>query len=146
MLKELETEITQHGGSLKSSIDVEANTTYLIDASRLKRVFTNIIQNSFKYAGEKCTITVSSKLESKSILFKICDDGPGVPEDKLQRIFDRFYRLDTSRSREKGGMGLGLSICKSIVEAHGGTIYAGSNPTGGLCICFTLPTNNLNVV
>lgn len=146
MLKELETEITQHGGSLIRNMDVDANTTFLIDASRLKRVFTNIIQNSFKYAGEKCNITVSSKLESKSILFKICDDGPGVPEDKLQRIFDRFYRLDTSRSREKGGMGLGLSICKSIVEAHGGTIYAKSNPTGGLCICFTLPTNNLNVV
>lgn len=145
MLKELETEITQHGGSLRRSIDVDANTTFLIDASRLKRVFTNIIQNSFKYAGEKCTITVSSKLEGKSILFKICDDGPGVPEDKLQRIFDRFYRLDTSRSREKGGMGLGLSICKSIVEAHEGKIYAKSNPTGGLCICFALPTNNLNV-
>ncbi len=146
MLKDLETEITQHGGSLKRSIEVDANTTFLIDASRLKRVFTNIIQNSFKYAGEKCTITVSSTLESKSILFEICDDGPGVPEDKLLRIFNRFYRLDTSRSREKGGMGLGLSICKSIVEAHEGKIYAKSNPTGGLCICFALPTNNLNVV
>jgi signal transduction histidine kinase len=72
-------------------------------------------------------------------LFEVCDDGEGASEEHLDKIFNRFYRVDSSRSREKGGTGLGLAICKGIIDAHGGRIYASQNTPRGLCICFTIP-------
>jgi two-component system sensor histidine kinase BaeS len=72
------------------------------------------------------------------------DSGPGVSDDQLARLFDRFYRVEGSRSRTTGGSGLGLSICRNIVEAHGGSIEAGHSPLGGLSIRVELPKGGLH--
>jgi two-component system phosphate regulon sensor histidine kinase PhoR len=87
----------------------------------LKRAFQNLIENSVKYSrGEKLEINVVHREKDVVITFK--DDGVGVPKDKQERIFERFYRVDKSRSRRTGGSGLGLAITKEIVEKHNGTI------------------------
>ncbi len=70
----------------------------------------------------------------------ICDSGPGLSDEDLAHIFDRFYRADKSRTRESGGAGLGLAIAKALVEAHGGKIWAENAPEGGACFHFTLPS------
>jgi two-component system sensor histidine kinase BaeS len=74
------------------------------------------------------------------VLIDLQDSEPGVPAELLTRLFERFYRVDASRNRQSGGAGLGLAICKSIVEAHGGTITARESPLGGLWIRVALPT------
>jgi signal transduction histidine kinase len=81
------------------------------------------------------------RTENKSVLIAISDTGPGIAAQDLPHIFDRFYRADKSRSREGGGSGLGLAIARSIVEAHGGRIWAESETGKGTTIAFTLPVD-----
>lgn len=75
-------------------------------------------------------ITISADMEGEDVVVSIFDNGPGVPDDQRERIFERFYQVDTSRSPGTGGTGLGLAICKHIVEAHGGRIWAEGNSKG----------------
>jgi signal transduction histidine kinase len=110
-----------------------------IDVFKLKRVFTNIFNNSIKYAGDNCFIFCLCKKVNRDIVFELSDNGNGVPEEQLTKIFDRFYRIDTSRSRENGGTGLGLAICKDIISNHGGKIGAENNEIEGLKIWFSVP-------
>lgn len=91
------------------------------DKNRLKQVFNNLLGNAIKYT-EKGEITISVIEEDNSVLFKISDTGIGIPEEDLNRIFERFYMVDKARSKEMGGTGLGLSIVKHIIEAHGSKI------------------------
>ncbi|MBX9690963.1 MAG: hypothetical protein K2Z81_01155, partial [Cyanobacteria bacterium] len=121
------------------------------DASRLRQVFTNIVENSFYYteAGGKLKISLTTCDEYGSpiqgdrtpvgIILHFDDSEPGVPTELLPRIFDRFFRVDQSRSRTLGGSGLGLSICKKIVESHGGIIQALPSPFGGVRMEIRLP-------
>lgn len=96
-------------------IDVKGNMVLL------KRAFQNLIENSIKYSkGKKLIVDIEKKDGDIKLVFK--DDGVGVPKDKQERIFDRFYRVDKSRSRKTGGSGLGLAITKEIIEKHNGTI------------------------
>ena len=82
---------------------------------------------------------MSSQVVDKCLEFRVQDSGPGIPENELERIFDRFYRSDPSRQRNKGGSGLGLAIAKSIVEKHNGSIWAESKPGDGTTIIIQLP-------
>lgn len=135
---ELQKEITNSGGSMSYTTRVSDDVYINADTYKLKRVFTNIVDNSLKYAGENCFINISVCKENEKILFEISDNGIGVSNEQLSRIFDRFYRVETSRCREKGGTGLGLSICKDIIEKHGGQIGARNSSEGGLCIWFDI--------
>ncbi|MES1219049.1 MAG: ATP-binding protein, partial [Bacteroidota bacterium] len=99
----------------------------------------NLLENSIKYGKEYGNITSSMyKTDGKHILVEISDDGIGITEKNIPRIFERFYRTDEGRSRDVTGSGLGLAICKHIIEAHGQTIHVRSKEGVGTTIGFTL--------
>ncbi len=100
------------------------------DEGRLTQVITNLLANAIKFTPQKGTITVTAKENQNEVKISITDTGIGIPHDQLSRIFERFYQIDGSNSRKYGGAGLGLSICKSIVESHYGSIWAESNGNG----------------
>lgn len=102
----------------------------------LKRAIRNLLDNAVKY-GKAANVTIQTT--SKTIEIIIDDEGPGVPEHELSRVLDPFYRLEESRSRDTGGVGLGLAIAQSIVQAHRGAIILSNRPTGGLRAQITLP-------
>lgn len=109
------------------------------DADRIKQVLTNLITNASRFAPEKSEITLELISEKDGVTIKVIDHGEGIPEALRVQIFERFYRADNSRNRDTGGSGLGLAIAKSIVEAHGGKIWASETPGGGATFTFTLP-------
>lgn len=106
--------------------------------SLIYSIFSNLIDNSLNYAGEGATIDIMAYEEEDSWLFKFCDDGEGVEEKHLLHLFERFYRIDNSRSRSMGGTGLGLAIVKNAVLQHGGSISVTNRENGGLEFKFTL--------
>lgn len=113
--------------------------TVYADKEKIKQVIINIVSNSTKYGKEKGHIVASIyKTDGQHVLIEISDDGIGMAEEHLPRIFERFYRTDQGRSRDIGGTGLGLAICKHIIEAHGQTIHVRSKPDIGTTIGFTL--------
>ncbi|MBF0376825.1 MAG: HAMP domain-containing protein [Desulfamplus sp.] len=113
------------------------NTTIMGDSDRLTQVFSNLLSNTLRYTDSPGCLIVSKVCKSNEIILIFADTKPGVPNESLERIFDRLYRVDKSRSRELGGSGLGLSICKTIIEAHNGTIRAEHAKTDGLQIIQT---------
>ena len=115
------------------------------DASRLEQVFANLVDNAIKYGRTQGTVTVGGrKADANKIEVFVRDDGPGIPPESLDRIFERFYRVDKARSREQGGTGLGLSIVKHIVQNHGGEVWAKSELGKGTTFFFTLPAAQNN--
>lgn len=109
------------------------------DRERISQVFTNLIANAIKYGKENGTIEASFySVEGKNILIEISDDGYGIPENQIPRLFERFYRTDQARTRRAGGSGLGLSICKHIIEAHGQTLHVRSKVDVGSTFGFSL--------
>jgi two-component system OmpR family sensor kinase len=109
------------------------------DPERLTQVFRNLVRNAVDHTGPGDRITVSAVAHGASIEFCVADTGPGIPSQQLERIFDRFHRVDEARDRDHGGSGLGLAIARAIVEAHGGRIWADSPPGAGAFIHFALP-------
>ncbi|SFD70538.1 PAS/PAC sensor signal transduction histidine kinase [Lentibacillus persicus] len=113
-----------------------------IDKDKMIQVLDNIISNAIKYSPEGGTIYFKVSKQRSQMLVSIADEGTGIPYDKVDKIFDRFYRADKARSRKLGGTGLGLSITKEIIEAHHGDIWAKSKEGKGTTILFTLPLVN----
>jgi two-component system phosphate regulon sensor histidine kinase PhoR len=110
------------------------------DAVRLEQVLANLVDNAIKYGRSQGTVTVGGgKTGDGKIEVFVQDDGPGIPPESLDRVFERFYRVDKARSREQGGTGLGLSIVKHIVQSHGGKVWVKSEPGKGATFFFTLP-------
>ncbi|MEG5055553.1 MULTISPECIES: PAS domain S-box protein [unclassified Microcoleus] len=103
------------------------------------QTLTNLLSNAIKFSPAYSTIHLSAENQTDFVLFQVSDHGRGIPADKLELIFGRFQQVDASDSREKGGTGLGLPICRSIVEQHGGKIWAESILGEGSTFCFTLP-------
>jgi signal transduction histidine kinase len=114
-------EISSTFENVEYKFDYSCGLHYNIDVEKMKRVFMNIIQNSIKAGAD--LVELSADLKDNCILIKIIDNGAGIANDQLEIVFEKFYRIDKSRTRETGGFGLGLSICKGIIEAHGGAIY-----------------------
>lgn len=110
-----------------------------IDPDKLTQVLDNIISNALKYSPEGGKVSFSMSEEEGLILIQISDEGMGIPKENVDRIFDRFYRVDRARSRAMGGTGLGLAISKEMINAHGGVIWAESEYGKGTTIFFTLP-------
>ena len=111
------------------------------DKEKIRQVLTNLVGNSIKYGKSGGQILASVyNTDGKHILVEITDEGIGIGEKHLSRIFERFYRTDEGRSLDKGGSGLGLAICKHIIEAHGQTIHVRSTENVGTTVGFTLDT------
>jgi two-component system, OmpR family, phosphate regulon sensor histidine kinase PhoR len=109
------------------------------DKEKIRQVLINLVDNSIKYGKQNGIIEASFyNVDGKTVLIEISDDGYGIAEEHLSRIFERFYRTDLARSRKEGGSGLGLSICKHIVEAHGQTMHVRSKLDVGTTIGFSL--------
>jgi len=127
------------------SLDVDIASplsTIEVDPGRMTQVLTNILDNATRHTSEGGRITLSAKQVNDKVELAVQDSGPGVPAETINRIFERFYRTDTSRQRDgavPGGSGLGLAIAKSIVQAHGGQLSAESEAGKGLKIIISLP-------
>ncbi|MFC7061088.1 cell wall metabolism sensor histidine kinase WalK [Halobacillus seohaensis] len=113
-----------------------------IDKDKITQVLDNIISNAIKYSPEGGTITFKAETLKKQLLVSVSDQGMGIPTETVDKIFDRFYRVDKARSREIGGTGLGLAIAREIIESHHGQIWANSQEGKGTTIFFTLPLIN----
>lgn len=125
---------------LKLRYNGPQNTVNLLaDSTRLNQLFDNLLKNSLKYTDAPGSIDITLAVEEHHALITIDDSAPDVPDEALSKIFDHLYRVDDSRNRHTGGSGLGLSICKHIVTAHGGTLTARHSTLGGLCISIRLP-------
>ncbi len=117
----------------------ETPTSVFADKNKIYQVLVNILSNAAKYGKIDGQVIASVyKMEDQKILIEISDDGTGIAEEHLPRLFERFYRTDDARAREIGGTGLGLAICKHIVEAHGETIHVRSAVNVGTTLGFTL--------
>lgn len=126
------------------SIQVHSNVSSSLpkvkaDSDRLRQILVNLMDNAVKFSHDYGTIIFDAKVEANHIMISITDSGIGIPEAKIGRIFERFFRVDSARSRDLGGTGLGLSIVKHLVEAHGGTIVCMSKPGKGSTFQFSLP-------
>jgi two-component system phosphate regulon sensor histidine kinase PhoR len=125
---------------LKSHLDVPVDLPTLeADESRLQEIIYNLLDNAVKYSQASGVITLRAAAEGDHVRISVSDEGIGIRENDLPRIFERFYRADKARSRELGGTGLGLSIVKHIAQLHGGTAQAQSEPGKGTTISVLLP-------
>jgi signal transduction histidine kinase len=109
------------------------------DSDRILQVLTNLLSNAIKFSPAGSTVTIDVETPPEALIFRIADQGRGIPEDQLEAIFERFKQVEYSDSRHRGGTGLGLAICRSIVQQHGGTIWAQRNPVRGVSMCVRLP-------
>ncbi|AGK56168.1 cell wall metabolism sensor histidine kinase WalK [Bacillus sp. 1NLA3E] len=110
-----------------------------MDEDKLTQVLDNIISNALKYSPEGGHVSFTMEEQEDQIFVSVSDEGVGIPKGDLEKIFDRFYRVDKARTRKLGGTGLGLAIAKEVVNAHGGEIWASSIEGQGTTISFTLP-------
>lgn len=110
------------------------------DNQRLQQLFQNLLKNSLRYTDAPGTLSISTHMQKGRVEINFADSAPAVPEESLPRLFERLYRVDSSRNRATGGAGIGLSLCHNIMEAHGGTISAAHSDLGGLQITLRLPT------
>jgi len=111
----------------------EVNT----DPLRTGQIFSNLMDNALRFAPQGSQVRIGARSVGSMVEFYVADEGEGIPADKLDRIFERFFRVDESRARERGGTGLGLSIVKHLVHLHGGEVRAESAPENGTTIYFT---------
>lgn len=125
---------------LDTSCSVSGGSALLSgDPERLRQLFSNLLDNSLKYTDAGGSLQIYLESSSDAITVNLQDSEPGVPFSELGKLFDRLYRVESSRNRASGGAGLGLAICRSIVEAHNGKISALESPLGGVCIRIELP-------
>ncbi len=125
--------------ALKTKLTAAETVHIKGDGDRLAQVFINILENAYKYVSSPGALHISGKADNQFLTLQFEDSGPGVPEEALLRLFDRLYRVDASRNRQSGGSGLGLSICRHIIENHDGRIWAQRSTEGGLCITINFP-------
>ena len=110
-----------------------------VDPQRIKQVVGNLVSNALRYTPDGSSVLLSIAKNTDDVVLSVCDDGPGVPPEDLDKIFTRFWRAEKSRSRASGGAGLGLAIAQQLVEAQGGQIHAENRSTGGLIISIQFP-------
>ena len=141
----LKTEAAEHSHALTYNSTLDESSIIAADKERIEQVFTNIIGNSIKYTpnGGKIDVFASRSDESDGERFSykiiVCDNGIGIPEENIPRLFERFYRVDKARNSDVGGTGLGLSISKEIIDAHHGEIKIESRKGEGTKVTVLLP-------
>ena len=135
---ELSSAIASKGTTLQVVIAPEARTI-TSDSAKLHDVLRNLLENALNYSPEQGTVRVQAERADGGVALRVLDTGPGIPAADLTRVFERFYRVDKSRSRAPGGTGIGLAIVKHLVELLGGTVTAGNRPEGGAAFTVMLP-------
>jgi signal transduction histidine kinase len=133
LVQTLQADAQETGGIVE--IDGSVLKPYVGKAQALKRCLSNILDNSIKY-GKSARIIIDDNSERLEV--RVLDQGPGIPEAALEKVFEPFYRVESSRSRETGGTGLGLTIARSIAENHGGSLSLRNRSEGGLEAILTL--------
>lgn len=136
--EQLEYNAKKRSITLRLKTDYEKPLMVRADRGKVEQVFTNLIINAIKYGKEKGHVEVCFYDMDKNVLVEVADNGLGIPQGDIQRIFERFYRVDKSRSRQAGGTGLGLSIVKHILESHKQSISVRSSEDAGSTFSFTL--------
>jgi two-component system sensor histidine kinase CpxA len=117
--------------NVQVQIEVEDGLTAMADPESLLRAVSNIVRNAVRYAGDAGPVNLTARREEDRVLLTVADQGPGLPEEEVERVFTPFYRVETSRNRDSGGVGLGLAIVKNCVEACKGTVRCRNRvPTG----------------
>jgi signal transduction histidine kinase len=112
-----------------------------IDSHRIGQVLRNLLKNAVVHSNRGDSITITARQQTDQIEVSVIDTGEGIPDEDLTKIFERYYRIDKSRTRASGGSGLGLTIARRLVEAHGGNIRVESTPGKGSCFTFTVPVD-----
>jgi signal transduction histidine kinase len=134
LLESLQSDNEEMGRTVR--IEGRASRPYVAVVSLLKRCLANLVDNALLYGGR---VTVRIEDTPQCLTLRFLDEGPGIPEPELEKVFEPFYRLEQSRSRETGGTGLGLTIARNIAQSHGGDIRLRNRPEGGLEAVLSLP-------
>ena len=120
---------------------VPADLAVRADGDRVQQVLFNLVDNAIKYGRAEGGVWISARPAGEQMIeVSVRDNGPGIPPESIDRIFERFYRVDRARSREQGGTGLGLAIVKHIVQSHHGEVWVKSEVGQGTTFFFTLPS------
>jgi signal transduction histidine kinase len=135
-----EVQIAHRDKDLEVHVDVPAGLVVAADPARIGQVLFNLLDNAFRFTPRGGRVGVRAAGRDGICEIVVSDSGPGIPSDRLGIVFERFYRVDPARSRSAGGAGLGLAIARTIVEGHGGRIWAETAPGGGCEIHLTLPS------
>ena len=141
LLNKMRIKYRQQATDLELNMQFEVSNQQLwdYDMDRMDQVLTNLIDNASRYTQPGDTISVKTDEDDRSHILSIADTGTGIAPEHLQQVFDRFYKVDASRKRGKQGTGLGLFICKMIIEEHGGTIEVESQVGKGTTFIIKLP-------
>jgi len=134
MLNEVAIAARRKGAAI--DLHTEGEITAAVKPNAFKRCVTNLVENAGRYADN---VSVRAGKRGDAIEITVDDDGPGIPEDKREEAFKPFYRIDESRNRDTGGVGLGLTIARDVIRGHGGDISLGDSPAGGLRARLVLP-------
>ena len=121
---------------------VDERTEVMAHPEYLFRSLANVVRNAIRYAGECGPIEISALAKDGMVLISVADQGPGIPEAELEAVFKPFYRPEDARQRETGGVGLGLAIVRTCIEACGGTVHCHNRPPKGLEVEMRLPAPN----
>ena len=124
-------------------VSVDETLNVLADAEYLFRALSNVVRNAIRYAGHAGPIQISAQAGQDAVAITVADNGPGVPQDHLEDLFAPFYRLDPARSQETGGLGLGLAIVRSSIEACQGSVRCRNRQPHGLEVEIRLPAAKL---
>jgi signal transduction histidine kinase len=135
LLDELAAEFAETGAEVR--IESNSHRPIPVKPQALKRCLTNLLSNAVKF-GTRATINVEDGAE---LVIRIADEGPGIPEEMLEKVFEPFFRLEVSRNPETGGTGLGLCIARNIAQAHGGSVTLRNRDQGGLEVELRVPRN-----
>jgi len=131
------------GLGLRLTTDIAPHVEFKADKNRIQQLFNNLLENTARYTRAPGSVRIECAVRNDAIELAFHDSGPGVPDEQRSHLFERFYRSESASSKASGGAGLGLAICRKIVEAHGGTISAGVSTLGGLLIAIRFPTNEV---
>ncbi len=145
MLQRIKNKLTPMASNKNITLSCDIKSTLppvMLDYDRIWEAIYNVVDNAIKYSKIGGAVKITAQSEEDKLTVKVYDSGKGIPDEQKDRIFERFYRLDDSRTRETGGTGLGLSIAKEALVLHGGSIHAEDNPEGGSCFVMVLPISS----